>query len=288
MKRVWALIICSGLVLVGIQQVVAQTLQPQSAQNRGVTIGASVGSARLSISGYQSPYASIIIKTKDGVFITSTTADANGYFSISNTYINASILTYCFQAVDFKRVGISESCITIPGPITGNVTYPDVFLPPTIGLESKTINAGENGVIFGYSMPGATVNLKINDTSVPVTADASGYYSYIYKSVPEGTFTISASATLSQKESLAPTNNVVLKALSIPEQLLDTGEKVTEEIKKKAPVPFELWPFLLLALAFLVAIGILLYKLKFKPLMMLIDFFRRKKKMHHDWFLDKW
>jgi hypothetical protein len=288
MKRVLALFICCGLVFLLAQHGLAQTLLPQFAKNAGVTIGASVGSARLSISGYQSPFSSIIIKTKSDVFVTSTTADTKGYFSVSNTLINASILEYCFQAVDFKRVGLSESCVTIPGPITGSATYSDVFLPPTIGLESKTINAGEDGVIFGYTMPGATVTLKINETVITAEADASGYYSYIYENVPEGTFTITASATLNGKSSLEPTNQVILKARSIPEQLLDTGEKVKESIKKNTPVPFEIWPFILLALGFLVAIGILLYKLKFKPIMMLIDFFRRKKKMHHDWFLDKW
>ncbi len=107
MKRVWALIICCGLVLLFIQQGLAQTLLPQFAKNAGVTIGASVGSARLSLTGYQSPFSSIIVKTKDDVFISSTTADSKGYFSISNTLINASVLDYCFQAVDFKRVGLS-------------------------------------------------------------------------------------------------------------------------------------------------------------------------------------
>lgn len=259
-----------------------------SAQGKAVSIGATVGTITLSVSGYQSPYASIILKTKTGTFIASTTSDANGYFYISNRLINASELTYCFAAVDFKRVGLSESCIAIPGPIAGDLVYSDVFLPPTIGLSTKKINAGQDAIIFGYSMPGATVHLSISGNVVSVTADAGGYYSYIYENVPEGTFTISATASLVNNKSLTPTNDVVLESLSISEQLIDTGEKITEEIKKKAFLPFNLWPFILLVLAFLTAIGILLYKLKLGHVVPFIYFFRKRKKIHHDWLLDHW
>jgi hypothetical protein len=289
MKRVWALIICCGLVLLLAVNSYAQTLRPEFSQSGSVSIGATVGTNTLTISGYQSPYATIILKTKDGVFLASTTADANGYFSISEVLINSTELTYCFQAMDFKRVGISEACITIPGPITGNVTYSDVFLPPTIAISKKIINEGENAVIYGYSMPGAKVHLNISGQIVTVTADATGFYTYTYENVPEGTFTISATATLEDKDSLDPTNNVILEARSIPEQITDIVDKIPDEVEKRIPRPvFDLWPFFLLALAFLVAIGILLYKLKFRLWVIFIDFLRRRKKMHHDWFLDRW
>ena len=289
MRRFWALIIFVGLLFFFFRDAVAQTLFNQFSQSADVNIGATVGSTTLTISGYQSPYASVILKTSTGTFLASTTADANGYFSISNVLINASNLTYCFQAVDFKRIGISEACITIPGPITGNVTYSDVFLPPTIGLSRKKIQAGQDGIIFGYSMPGATVYLNIEGRTVTITADSTGYYTYIYKNVPAGKFTITASASLSGKPSLDPTNNVILEAQSIVDQLEEKVDETIDKTKDKLPKgTFELWPFLLIGLALLVAIGILLYKLKFRLWVIFIDFFRRKRKMHHDWFLDHW
>ncbi len=289
MKRVLALLVFCGLLSIFLGEANAQqNLRTEFSQSKSVTIGATVGSTTLTISGFHSPFASIILKTQGGVFLASTTADANGYFSISNVLINQSELVYCFQAVDFKRVGISESCITIPGPITGNVTYSDVFLPPTIGLSAKRINAGQDAIVFGYSMPGAKVFLTINGEEVTVTANDEGYYSYTYENVPEGTFTITATASFEDKESLEPTNNVVLESLSITQQIQETGKDITEEFTKKAPIPFDLWPFLLIALAFLTAIGILLYKLRVGFMVILVDFLRRRKKMHHDWFLDRW
>lgn len=284
-----ALLIFCGLAFVFTDNSHAQSLRPEFSQSRENTVIATVGSTTLTISGFQSPYASIILKTQSGTFLASTTADANGYFSISDVLINQSELVYCFQAVDFKRVGVSESCITIPGPIVGDVVYSGVFLPPTIGLSEKRINAGADAIIFGYSMPGAIVTLNINGKNVTISADSQGYYTYTYENVPEGTFTITASATLNEENSLDPTNNVILESLSVPEQIQETGEKLTEELTKKVPKSaIALWPFFLLALALLTLIGILLYKLKFRFMIILVDFLRRKKKMHHDWFLNRW
>lgn len=276
--------VCFFVLLIG--QVFGATLFPQFSKSKSSVVTATVGTYHLSVTGYQSRYASIILKTENGTFLASTTADSNGYFSISNTLINSSVFTYCFQAVDFKRIGISEACITLDGPITGDVTKNDIFLPPTIGLSKKQINAGQDAIIYGYSMPGATVYLYIEGKVVTVTADIAGYYTYAYKNVPEGIFRITTTATLNDKKSLVPTNQVILESLSVAQQITNTGKKTIQNVKKV--VPFNLLPFLLIALGFLVAIGLLLYKLRLRIWVIFIDFLRRRKKMHHDWFLDRW
>jgi hypothetical protein len=286
LKNMKILVVCITLFLLATNRLYAVTSFPAFSKSGDSVVTATVGSFHLSVTGYQSPYASIILKTQNGTFLASTTADSKGYFSISNTLINTSVLTYCFQAVDFKRIGESEACITLDGPITQDVTYNNIFLPPTIALSKKQINAGQDAIIFGYSMPGATVDLTIEGKVITVTADATGYYTYTYSKVPEGVFRISATAQLSGEKSLKPTNEVVLESLSIPQQITNNGNKVVEEVKKK--VPFNFLPFLLIALAFLIAIGILLYKLRLRLWVIFIDFLRRRKKMHHDWFLDKW
>lgn len=285
-KRIQIIAICLLFALVLSVRLQAVTLYPKFSKSGDSVVNATVGQFHISVSGYQSPYASIILKTQNGTFLASTTADSKGYFSISNILINSSTLQYCFQAVDFKRIGESDSCITVSGTIDKDLSYSDIFLPPTIGLSKKQINAGQDGVIFGYSMPGATVSLDIEGKIITVTADDTGYYTYTYKNVPEGIFRISATAQLGDKKSLAPTNDVVLESLSIPQQITEKGKKVAEKIAKK--VPFDFFPFLLVALIFLVAIGVLLYKLRLKVWVIFIDFMRRRKKMHHDWFLDRW
>ncbi len=83
MKRVLALIFCSGLIFLLFFYGKVQS-QNQFSQRADVTIGGTVGSTTLTITGYQSPYASIILKTQGGTFLASTTADENGYFSFPN------------------------------------------------------------------------------------------------------------------------------------------------------------------------------------------------------------
>lgn len=286
-KKLGVFLICAVFALTLANRLQALTTFPQFSQSKGSVVTATVGQYHISISGYQSPYASIILKTQNGTFLASTTADSKGYFSISNILINSAVLEYCFQAVDFKRIGESDSCISVEGgPITKDLTYTNVFLPPTIGLSKKQITVGQDGIIFGYTMPGATVYIDIEGKVITVTADDSGYYTYIYKSVPEGVFRISSSATFSGQKSLTPTNDVVLESVSVTQQITNEGKKVVEKITKKTP--FNLLPFILLALALLVAIGILLYKLRVHMWVVFIDFLRRRKKMHHDWFLDRW
>ncbi len=286
LKNLPVIVVFSVFFILLIGQVFGATLFPQFSQSKSTVVTATVGTYHLTVSGYQSPYASIILKTQNGVFLASTTADSNGYFSISNILINSSVLTYCFQAVDFKRIGESDACITLDGPISSDVTKNNIFLPPTIGLSKKQINAGQNAIIYGYSMPGATVYLYIEGKIVTLLADSTGFYTYTYKNVPEGTFRITTSAELNGDKSLDPTNDVVLESLSVGQQITNEGKKTIEKVKKA--VPFNLLPFFLIALGFLVAIGFLLYKLKFRIWVIFIDFLRRRKKMHHDWFLDRW
>lgn len=289
--KVIHLLALAALLLTGLSgTLTAQTLYPQFSQSGSSVVKATIGTNRLNLSGFHSPFASIVLKTEAGIFLASTTADANGHFTLSNVLINGSVLRYCFLVTDFKRLGISESCIDIPGPIVGDVTYTDIFLPPTIALLQLIITAGEDAVIYGYTMAGATVYISINGKSVIVTADNTGYYTYIYKNVPAGTFTISATATLDETNSLVPINDVTLEAKTVTQEIVDKGKEIIDKGKEtvEKKIPFDWWPFLFGALALLIPIGILLYKLKFGPWMILVDFFKRRKKMHHDWFLDKW
>lgn len=249
-------------------------------------VNATVEGFYLSISGYQSPYASLVITTQNGQFIASTTADSKGYFTISKVLVNDTISGFCLQAVDFKRLGESYSCINISSEVTKDLVYNDIFLPPTIGLSKKQINAGQNAVIFGYTMPNGTVYLTIEDKIITLTADATGYYQYTYENVKAGVYRLSAAGELNGLKSLTPLKGATLEALSLPAQITTTAADITQAVKKKFPLDLAL--LFLIGLIFLTAIGILLYKLRFRLWVIFIDFLKRRKKMHHDWFLDFW
>lgn len=287
MKRILRPVVSCGIVVFFwlfflSSQAQAIVYFPQFSQTGSSTVNASVGRFYLSVSGYQSPFASIVLTTKSGQFLRSTVADKNGNFTLTDILITESFDGFCLTAVDFKRIGESEACIDIQTPVTQSLSYTDIFLPPTIGLSRKVINAGENAEIYGYTMPYAKVYLTINGKVVTLSADFAGFYKYLFVNVPAGTYTFSATAELNGKSSLPPTKKVSLEARSLVGQIAQVPQAVA------AKLPILNIGLLLLALLLLIAIGILLYKLRFRLWVIFIDKFRKKHRMHHDWFLEIW
>lgn len=285
-KRILFLFFLCALIFTFLNKAVVVVYAANKQIEHGTTVNATVAGFYLSITGFQSPNASIIITTQNGLFIASTTADSKGYFTISNTLISDALSGFCFQAVDFKRLGESYACINISSPIIKDLVYKDIFLPPTIGLSKKQINAGQNAIIYGYTMPNGTVFLTIENKIITLTADSNGYYQYIYENVKPGVYRLSATGELNGVKSLTPMRGATLEALSLPSQVTTTAKNIAHEAKKKFPIDLTL--LLLIGLISLTAIGVLLYKLRVKAWVIFIDFLRRRKKMHHDWFLDFW
>lgn len=101
----------------------------------------SIGEFYLNISGFISPFASIVM-TSDGVFIRAIVADENDNFSISEVLIKKGFSHFCLDAIDFKRIGKSYTCFSFP-PAEADITMTDIFLPPTLGLSREEIANGQ-------------------------------------------------------------------------------------------------------------------------------------------------
>ncbi len=202
-----------------ISRVYAQSIQnPTGSLETGVS--ASVGEFYLNVSGFVSPNASIILTSPDGTFIRSAVADSGGNFFISQVLISKGFSGFCLEAVDFARVGDSTTCFSFP-PAAGSITMNNLFLPPTIALSRNEVSQGQSVTAFGYTMPGATVTLKLSNGQILTTrADSKGYYSFKVPSLAAGTYEIYAKATYQEKESLTPTKKVELKSLSLWQQIL--------------------------------------------------------------------
>ncbi len=281
-RLIFFIVIFSIALLLGAKSAQAQVSYPEFSKSGSSTVKASVGRFYLSVTGYQSPFASVVLTTKSGQFLRSTVADKEGYFTLTDILITQDFNGFCLTAVDFKRIGESEACIDITTPITEDLSYKDIFLPPTIGLSKKVINAGENAEIYGYTMPFAKVYLSLNDEIITLTADSTGFYRYLFKNVPAGSYTFSAAAELNGKKSLPPTKKVTLEARSLVGRISEIPKEAA------AKLPLSNIGLILLALLLLIAIGILLYKLRFKLWVIIVDKFRKRHRMHHDWFLDAW
>lgn len=209
-----------------------------------ITTKATVPGAVIIVSGFTSPFASVVL-TADTKFITSTTADAEGDFYVQID-VPIKTQTLCLDAIDFKRLGSSQACIDVPTHTTIGL-----FLPPTIGLLSRTVNAGQNATIYGYSLPRSTVVINSKDGKAYIaTTDDTGFYSYTIENIPAGTFIFSAIGEVLGAQSLPPTGGVELKSLS-PLQQVQTEAKKLGEILSSYLIPIVLF-LLFLVICFLI------------------------------------
>jgi hypothetical protein len=280
--RLFLSAVISLFALFTVSQTYAQILFPEHAESGSATVTATVGQFFLDVNGYQSPNASVVIETTSNIFLKSTTADGQGYFSMTEILITDTFPGFCFTAIDFRRIGESESCIEIEEVITENQTYSDIFLPPTIGLSRRLISAGEDAQIFGYTMPHAQVDIDLDGETVTLQADETGYYEYIFEDVPAGIYRFSSRAKLDDVDSLEPKNVAILEALTLQEQIRQDLTGFIEDVEQKFPGALLLVGLLLIFLALLIT---LLWKTKPKFLYVFFDRFKKRYPMHHDYFL---
>jgi len=236
--------------------------------DRNVDVEAGVGDSFLSVSGYISPFASLVMDSK-GVFLRSAVADRQGNFSISQVRVKDDFSKFCLKAVDFKRVGESTTCIKAI-PVNGFVEKHDIFLPPTIGLLSKKVNEGESATVFGYTMPNASTQVHVEGRSaLTVSADKTGYYETQLKELKRGKYVLYATATLEGKNSLVPDSRVELEAITGAQRVINW---LLELIKWLWRIIIMFW----IAIPILILIIILLYKLWPEKFQFLFFWKRRK------------
>ena len=291
MKKILPIFLIGISVVLGLlytKNVLAQYKLPKGSHS--VTVSARLGDFYLNLSGYIAPFASIVLYS-DGIYLRATTADQFGYFTISEVLIKQGFSRFCFDAVDFKRLGESYSCMKIP-PAKASVTIKDIFLPPTLGLSRTTIAAGSSAVAFGYSMPNALVTLHFGDKTYTTYADSTGYYQFVIKDVKAGVYKLYSTATLNEKPSLDPEKKLTLKSLSGWEQILEWLKNLLNKIWQfMTSLSFgPLW----LAIPIIILIIILILKLwperfTFLYRNRLIIFFtkalKRKHPLHHRYFV---
>lgn len=215
-----------GILIVGVTGFVWPTtigkVQAATVLSGGLhsKVQATVGEFYLNLSGFASPYASIIL-TVNGTVYRTAVADEMGNFSITGVLIRKGFSSFCLEHLDFKRIGESEACFNM-APATKSIDKKDIFLPPTIGLQRTQIAAGSDGVIFGYTMPGSQVTIHLKDgKEYIVQADSSGYYTLTLKNLKAGTYELFATAVYHQKPSEAPSHMIKLIALSWWQQFLN-------------------------------------------------------------------
>lgn len=247
-----------------------------SATSSGTTVKASVGKYYLSISGFVSPFASIVM-TSNSIFLGSTVADPNGNFSIKNIFVNEGFTDFCLEAIDIKRIGDSLTCFKI-APMFSSREIRDIFLPPTLGLSGREIRPNSSILASGYSMPGALVNVNIaKGIILHLTADKSGFYKTQIKNLAVGKYFLFATANYKKRDSEKPSKKLELNSIS-----------VVEIIKRNLPL-------ILIVLLILVVIILLIILFRKRLKRKIIELLEKREvfgeggkvrvPLHHSWFI---
>lgn len=252
-----------------------------------VTVSARVGSYSLSLSGWASPFASIIMRS-EGVFYRSTTADENGYWVINDITVNENFSSFCLEHIDLYNLGSSNACLTVP-PAKSDLSKDNIFLPPTISLQRVEISAGGSAVVSGYSMPNSTVTIHLsNGESYEVTADGKGRYELTINNLSAGSYELYATAVYKGKASVTPTSTVKLVALTWWQMIL----KWIKNLFKSFWIAITdiglgpLWFMLpLIPLIIFLIVRIWPERFTFIYESRMFGYFHSRRKLHHSWFI---
>lgn len=188
-----------------------------ASQSGIVNIQVTINGFALSLSGYLAPYASITL-TSNGNTFSSVVADAQGNFSFVNIKVAKGFSTFCLDGIDYKRLGESEACFTIP-PVTSPFSKSQIFLPPTIGVFRENVNIGDKALVFGYGMPHAQIRIKLDNQQIcEKVADDGGYYECSFAISKEGNHEVYADSQLNGKDSEPQLKRVLIKGIALVKQ----------------------------------------------------------------------
>lgn len=132
---------------------------PQKDYTYHVTVTATVGQPKLTIYGYTSPGAKVLLTGKQ--VADQTTADNDGYFIMEHVYFPEPKMGYpevCLNAVDVrKRISFPTCLPRIPLNIPLEITVGPVLLPPTVSIGKNTLQIGEQVIAKGATFPNSDV-----------------------------------------------------------------------------------------------------------------------------------
>lgn len=131
--------------------------------------------ATVRISGKAYPNSDVNI-LKDGDVIGVVKADAGANFFFSSSDITPGTVTFGFWAEDengLRSVSFNTTFQVAQAAVT---TINGIFLPPTISLSDRTLDAGDTLTMSGQSVPEVTINTVVHSDDEIATTTPSDFF----------------------------------------------------------------------------------------------------------------
>jgi cysteine-rich repeat protein len=142
--------------------------------------------AQVSISGKAYPNSDVNI-LQDGEVVGVVKADAGANFFFTSGEVSPGTVTYGFWSEDengLRSVSFNTTFQVAQAAVT---TINGVFLPPTIELDKRAMDAGEILTISGQSVPEVTINTLVNsehEIETETSSDTFGNWSIDFDTTP--------------------------------------------------------------------------------------------------------
>lgn len=188
--------------------------------------------SKVAFSGFSSPQSSVVI-LKDGTPAVTAQTGSDGAFSTSLTGLERGSYTFLAYTLDRSNRKSSAHASTLSlGQGTEN-NLSDIVIPPTIGVESDTVEVGTEVIVAGEAVPNSTIELSMVPTKGGVAknsravagADGAWEHSIGATELARGTYRLRARAIVSS----------LLRSDQSAIVLLGVGESPSEEEEEPAP-----------------------------------------------------
>lgn len=164
------------------------------ATNPSVHVTASIHSRELTIFGYSSPSAKIVIEAP-GIYGQALT-DPTGYFEFNHLILPYQPRELCLTSQDSDNRSTPPLCLSPPPAGNLYTRIGPIILPPTITLDSSKISPNSTAYASGQSLPNSTIEItfyQVNQNTISFPKEISAFSLPVYQTSTnsDGTFSFS-------------------------------------------------------------------------------------------------
>ena len=182
---------------------------------------------------YPGSYVTIL---RNGVVATTLSADSAANFESILTGLPTGIWTFGLWSED--KEGRKSLTLSFPAALTAGTitTFSDLFLPPTIDLETTVLTRGEILNIFGYTYPESELNVFISSESEivkKVKADNNGEWFFALDTsiIKGGDHSVRSKAVSPESEISPFSQSLKFKLLEEKEEKVSQGADLNSDGK---------------------------------------------------------
>ncbi len=150
--------------------------------------GGGGGNANVVFTGTAYPNATVSL-VRNGTLTTSTTAYADGTFSIQLSNISSGSNSFSLYAFDADNVKSANLNVLQNLPSNVTTTVNGLIIAPTLSSSHATIKQGENVTLKGYTAPNSPVAIHFTGQEnfiQNVSSSTTGYYSFVLNTTSHG------------------------------------------------------------------------------------------------------